>query len=233
VGKSVAYTSSPRIAVPAPTPAPSIPPAWRVATNERRLPHETELQKHYRQYDAAIELLPADLRPYASLTMSSCEGGVMRFLDSSGGTLAHVDLRTRSLRLIDATAPASPAPAPRVSTKEFVTWKRLEKTLTAIGKANSELIGDMLRPVAQSILEQQARIEALEKQLREALEKADNGRLCYRGYWREGMSAKRGDLWTEGGTTWFCNRGTNEKPNGASIDWNVFARKGTDGKGVK
>lgn len=175
VGRSVAYSTPPRITIPAPTPAPSIPPAWRVATNERRWPGETELQRHYRQFDACAEMLPRDLQIHADVTLSSCENGVMRILDAAGATLAHVDLRTRTLRLIDADVPEpkpepkpAPKPAPRISSKEFVTYSALKKILKATREAEGKRLTEYLRPFAQTIIELDERIASLEKQLRDA-----------------------------------------------------------------
>ena len=68
------------------------------------------------------------------------------------------------------------------------------------------------------------RLDRMETALSEA---ADNG-FRYRGYWRHGMTAKRGDAYTEGGSLWWAVRNTSEKPCSESTDWQLAARKGRD-----
>lgn len=55
--------------------------------------------------------------------------------------------------------------------------------------------------------------------------------MVYRGYWREGMKCKAGEVVTNEGTGWVALRDTDKKP-GLSVrdDWSILARKGRDGK---
>lgn len=68
------------------------------------------------------------------------------------------------------------------------------------------------------------RLERMETALSEV---ADNS-FRYRGYWRHGMTAKRGDAFTEGGSLWWAVRSTSEKPCNESTDWQMAVRKGRD-----
>lgn len=52
--------------------------------------------------------------------------------------------------------------------------------------------------------------------------------MIYRGVWAEGQY-QRGDTVTSNGSTWHCERSTQERP-GESPDWKQLVRKGRDGK---
>lgn len=77
-----------------------------------------------------------------------------------------------------------------------------------------------------SLAEMAERLEKLEAGLQEV---ADNG-FRYRGYWRDGMKAKRGDAFTHDGSMWWAIRDTSEKPCKESFFWQVAVRKGRDAK---
>lgn len=49
------------------------------------------------------------------------------------------------------------------------------------------------------------------------------------GYWREGMSAEKGDIVTHAGTAWIAIDDTKSKPCHECKDWRLFARGGRDG----
>jgi hypothetical protein len=77
--------------------------------------------------------------------------------------------------------------------------------------------------------------------VRELAEKVDNLSITvsdlkvkgfnYRGYWRPGTVAKRGDAFTDSGICWYCHRDTETKPNRADQDtWSILVNKGRDGK---
>jgi hypothetical protein len=63
-----------------------------------------------------------------------------------------------------------------------------------------------------------------------ALADLDENGFRYRGYWRQGMQAKRGDAYTENGSLWYCLRATYDPPRKESPDWNICARAGRDGR---
>ena len=77
-----------------------------------------------------------------------------------------------------------------------------------------------------SIVEMAERLEKLEAGMQEV---ADNG-FRYRGYWRDGMTAKRGDAFTHDGSMWWTIRDTSEAPSKESLAWQVAVRKGRDAK---
>lgn len=49
-----------------------------------------------------------------------------------------------------------------------------------------------------------------------------------RGYWREGVKAKSGDGWTEGGHWWICKADTDSRPGHDNPAWRMGARAGKD-----
>jgi hypothetical protein len=52
-----------------------------------------------------------------------------------------------------------------------------------------------------------------------------------RGYWREGLKAEKGDVYTEDGSAWIALKATDKKPSvGNTEDWRMFARRGRDGR---
>lgn len=52
-----------------------------------------------------------------------------------------------------------------------------------------------------------------------------------RGYWRDGLKAEKGDVYTEDGSAWIALKSTDKKPSiGNAEDWRMFARKGRDGR---
>lgn len=52
-----------------------------------------------------------------------------------------------------------------------------------------------------------------------------------RGYYRDGMSAEKGDILTHNGSAWIALRDTKSKPCYENKeDWRLFARRGQDGK---
>ncbi len=51
----------------------------------------------------------------------------------------------------------------------------------------------------------------------------------YRGVWREGAHEK-GDIVTWAGSSWHCERDTEDKPGGGSDAWRLMVKRGADGK---
>lgn len=49
-----------------------------------------------------------------------------------------------------------------------------------------------------------------------------------RGYWRDGVKAKSGDGWTEGGHWWICKADTDSRPGHDNPAWRMGARAGKD-----
>lgn len=78
----------------------------------------------------------------------------------------------------------------------------------------------------ESMGELAERLERLEANLQEV---SDDG-FRYRGYWRDGSTAKRGDAFTHDGSVWWAARNTKDKPCNESADWHVAVRKGRDGR---
>ncbi len=72
-------------------------------------------------------------------------------------------------------------------------------------------------------------VETFAKALAEIQE---NG-FRYRGFWRQGMHATRGEAYTENGGLWYCLRATTDRPRNESPDWNMCARAGRDGRDAR
>lgn len=53
--------------------------------------------------------------------------------------------------------------------------------------------------------------------------------MIYRGVWREGRH-ERGDVATWAGSSWHCERDTDEKPGGGSDAWRLMVKRGAHGK---
>ena len=58
------------------------------------------------------------------------------------------------------------------------------------------------------------------------------GGIHSKGYWREGIKAKAGQAWVHGGSTYYCQRDTEARPEAKSADWIIGARAGRDGETV-
>lgn len=196
VGKSLCY----RVAQPSIESLP-VDRAWLAAAGPRR--HgEDELAAHYRQFDAAVRLLPGELRHLADVRHTEVTGHVLKFYGPGGERLGAVDLECK--RLVQPAPPKrkpqrrQPAVTPAV-------------TAEAIGKA----IGLAVAPLKE-------RIAALEQRA------SESRGLNFRGYWRDGMTARKGDACTHDGSLWVAVRDTNEPPGHGSPDWGLAARKGAD-----
>ena len=83
-------------------------------------------------------------------------------------------------------------------------------------------IGDVLGQVRGSV---DARIEKLERRVP----------IAYRGLWNEDEQYAVGDIVSWGGTAWYCKSvNSGQKPAMTSPDfWNVFVKRGRDGKDAK
>lgn len=66
-----------------------------------------------------------------------------------------------------------------------------------------------------------------------ALEEIQENGFRYRGYWRQGTHATRGEAYTENGGLWYCVRATTDRPRNESPDWNMCARAGRDGRDAR
>ena len=58
------------------------------------------------------------------------------------------------------------------------------------------------------------------------------GGIHGKGYWRDGLEAKAGEAWVQGGSLWIAKRNTTEAPSHSSENWFMAARKGRDGESV-
>lgn len=57
--------------------------------------------------------------------------------------------------------------------------------------------------------------------------------MIYRGVFRDGEAYEQGDTVTWGGSLWFCNEPTTDKPLDGSKTWQLAAKRGRDGKDAR
>jgi HK97 family phage prohead protease len=243
VAKCIAYGSTPIARSPAPE-APITDREWLRTIGPQRN-GETELDAFYRRFDAAAALLPPGLRECANLHRADFDkrSGTITFRDAEGNQFATVDLNTKTVREPRAAAQPEPAAVETQTPRNLVTWKSLNSTSLricqavgeAIHKSESRLIERIERLEAYVPVDGEAfgelanfmeRVESLEKEVR------DRG-FHYRGYWRAGKKAVRGEAYTHNGTLFYAMQDTNEDPDPHSLEWNVLARKGRDGKDAR
>lgn len=163
--------------------------------------------------------------------------------DANGEVVAEVGGNPQSIaKDIAPTKPALPA-------KRYVTMSSLEAVVKATAKRIKKSDEGLL-DVAKALV---ARIEALEAQtvnksldaeaydamaeIAERIEQieskvqevSDNG-FRYRGYWKQGKFANRGDSFTWDGSMWWAIRDTSEAPSRESHAWQIAVRKGRDAR---
>ena len=191
-----------------PTDLPAKPDAAWIKSVEPQRPGEMPMDVVIRRHEAALALLPEDARGLASFAHSRCDGRTVTLRDEALEVLATVDLRTKEVRI--GTVPPRPMPSKARPTEAigYVTHEDLAEFGAAAGNLISEIKASLL-----------AEIKALQEDS-----------LRYRGYWEMGMTAKRGEAYTHGGSLWRANRGTDHSPCNESPDWSVIARKGRDAK---
>lgn len=106
------------------------------------------------------------------------------------------------------------------------------KMFGSVVAAVHELANDLARLRTQSNANAEAINQTVES-FAKALADMEEHNFKYRGYWRRGMQAERGDVYTNNGSLWFCMSATSEQPSRESLDWNLCARAGRDGKDLR
>ncbi|MBE2211198.1 MAG: hypothetical protein IAE66_06285 [Xanthomonadaceae bacterium] len=210
-------------------------------------------QEFYKRYDAAVAQLPAELRARVEMTYTEIDPhtGVMMLVDKRARPLATVDELNGSVVLVKAEA--AKEPAPKKPAVRYVTEAALNRAITKVAKAVGQLIGETEDAVLKVTESLDARIKSVEASritkaldaeaidamaemaerldhLESTLQEIADGGFRYRGYWRQGMQAKRGDAFTHDGSLWWAVRATSDHPCNESADWQVAARKGRDAR---
>lgn len=190
-------------------------------------------------YRAAVERLPENLRRRASEFMSERrESGQWVVRDASGSVL-------------NPAVPPAPPTKPKFDQAAFKqllvaeivgllkpVFRDIQADVELIDKAIGS-ISARLKAVEEgpatksldvaaydSLVELAERVDRAEKTLADVI----NSGFRYRGYWREGVHAQRGEAYTNDGSLWWAVRDTDEKPCRESLDWQVAVRKGQDAK---
>lgn len=213
----------------------------------------------YREYDAALAKIPPSLQLKSELTLCEQErDGTIRFRDKRGNELAEVRPSGEVITAESKAAAAEAAkvakaaeaskPTQPVATKAFV----LAMLKGLVENINSEIknINSEFDAVVTLVEEQDARIKGFEanaihksldslaleeiadrlEQLESAVTDAVDHGLRYRGFYRDGLTAKRGDAFTNDGSLWRAVRDTADKPISESVDWQLVCRKGRDAR---
>jgi hypothetical protein len=193
-----------------------------------------------KDYNRELQKLPEHLRdracPFKSFKM---RGNAWEFRDAEGVLLNPPPITVTPTRV-------GKSPAKQLSAG--MTKSERSLLLTVVGRVKelhdafnelTEVLADRFKQIEadqvsksldseayDSIAEISERLDRLESSLEEI---AENG-LRYRGYWQEGVKAKRGDAYTHNGSLWWAVRNTADKPCNESVDWQVAVRKGRDAK---
>lgn len=190
-------------------------------------------------FNAAVAALPRTQQRDVDDRMSSRIEGVWHLRDSRGVPVAKVKDHRYELPQL-AARPVRP----NVATKQHVmaVAKSIINTtseeLANIRRALSEVASKVEAATVNKALDTQVvevfeeiddRLKSLESSVEEVM---DHG-FRYRGFWREGMSSKRGDAFTEDGSLWICLRSTKDRPGYNSPDWHIAVRKGRNGRDAR
>lgn len=114
------------------------------------------------------------------------------------------------------------------------TEKRLDVLHSGISELRSRVEDPTGSPVTKALDAQayDAMIEMSERidKLESAVEMVAERSVRYRGYWRQGVRAKRNESYTDEGSLWIAINTTDDRPSVESHDWCLAARKGRDAK---
>jgi hypothetical protein len=193
-----------------------------------------------RSYNKAVAALPEHLRARADdRTSNRFAGKDWQIRDADGVLLNPVYTLSPKTKPKPAPRPIAPAGMTKSERKLLLAsaaklgelYDAFNEVVPKLDDQIKQLNGDQFiktldAQAYDSLVEMAERVEQLEQSLREI---ADNG-FRYRGYWREGMKAKRGDAYTESGSLWWAVRNTDDRPCYESPDWQIAVRKGRDGK---
>ncbi|HVI57731.1 MAG TPA: hypothetical protein VM619_02505 [Luteimonas sp.] len=208
-----------------------------------------DLQQFYAEFDRAVALLPPEIARKTHVTRCEVErDGTIKFKDECWRDLASVT-QEGNIALPGQAEPAgqAPKPQPRAIAQGMTdVQKGLLISVAKKVQGLDEVVAEVVEVVFERIKSLEAnhvsksldaeaydamadlaeRLDRIEAGLQEI---ADNG-LRYRGYWRDGLKAKRGDTYTHDGSLWWAVRGTEDKPCHESADWQVAVRKGRDAR---
>lgn len=198
----------------------------------------SELESFYKIYDKAVVCLPPELRHQAHFTRCSVDqSDATTFYSARGSVLGVVDAdgvysppmqgakkKDKSLATEDHVKACIEALIDVLHPKIVGLRKEVAALADIVGAMQSETTLKSLNDPSPSELA--ARLNAVEN---EVAALADNG-FRYRGFWRDGQHAKRGDAYTHDGSLWWASRDTGDRPCAESMDWSLAVRKGRDAR---
>jgi hypothetical protein len=207
----------------------------------------------YKRYDAAVARLPEALRKDASFTNCGEDRHGIHFYDGWGQKTAIVpeqgDITLLGQVVEKSTESATPENSdttkrPPYASHDFVKksvlaalrrvgvkLKTVYDALIAIDERLKDLEGSRVaKSLDLAALDEMAAFAQRLEQLENAVAEMEDHGFRYRGFWRDGLKAKRGDAFTHDGSLWYASRATNDRPCNESADWAVVARKGRDAR---
>lgn len=173
----------------------------------------------YRRYDKAVAALPAELRSQADFHTCGEDKAGIHFYDQWGAKYATVGQDGKV-----SIAGAKVAPEATLATKAGARPARGGMT-----SGQKEVLVKHIQRLNKSASTALSAIENIFGRL-EKLEQATDDGFRYRGYWRAGMEAARGDAYTDDGNIWWAVRATKDRPRQESPDWMIAVRKGRDAR---
>jgi hypothetical protein len=88
------------------------------------------------------------------------------------------------------------------------------------------LVDGLIGTIAEAI---KAERKAVAQRLAEQDKKIGDG-FRYRGVWTEGCAAAVGEVYTSGGSLWYCRAASTAKPGADSDAWTLAGKKGRDAR---
>ncbi len=208
IGKGIAYATAAPIAVS---------PQFRLPTRPAPTKALDERQNGYRDFDWAQSRLPIELRALTDVHRFGSGANGIQFDDPFGRPLAFVDNFGVFKALGQYAVPEIPR-LPEQRAAAGMTRGQQEVMINYVKRLNGE-IGEL----AEAVTILARRVKALEAGA------AESG-LRLRGFWREGMQAKPGDVFSHDGSSFAARMPTEETPSATSGDWQLIARRGANAR---
>ncbi|MGL1834935.1 hypothetical protein ACKVEX_15175 [Rhodocyclaceae bacterium SMB388] len=84
-----------------------------------------------------------------------------------------------------------------------------------------------MKAIARTLSPHLGRIDALERRLAEL---EGSTKMLYRGVWKPGATASKGEFWTHAGSVWHANETTDQQPGADYLAWTLAVKRGRDAR---
>jgi hypothetical protein len=218
---------------------------------------DQDRQDYYRAFDRAVKLVRADLKPKIELLTSSLDfdDNSVSLRDKRCKLLATVapdgtvtyPVRGGIAATTKSAVPTSPSGISQQTLNETVkrvlraVTRRIVKSDEALLEV-TEILRNRICALEASTVNKSLDVEAFDS-LAEVVERVEKieSRIAdigdrgfkYRGYWTEGMKAKKTEAFTHNGSLWLAMYDTDDAPDQTSVDWKLIVRRGRDGKDAR